>query len=180
MGISVKTAGFTIGGLAALWLVNKSLNMLGRTIETIAEAGKWKAYYKYGEHEHAVPPGYARYGDWRSPEQQEEDNREKAAEERQARNKDSRIDMKPIGESLETIAKAYFKTKGIDLDRPENAPIHCSYRHQYDDTIKYEEKKQDIADTPEIPKVVVDNAPDELPRDEENIDIPQETEETDE
>jgi hypothetical protein len=51
-----------VGGLAAYLLINKAMNIVGRSIDKICDAGKWKAYYKYSVNGvYTVAPGYSSF-----------------------------------------------------------------------------------------------------------------------
>lgn len=51
-----------VGGLAAYLLINKAMNIVGRSIDKICDAGKWKAYYKYSVNgTYTVAPGYSSF-----------------------------------------------------------------------------------------------------------------------
>lgn len=132
MGISIKTAGgIAIGGIVGFYLINKALNFTRQSIAEITEASKWRAYYKHGHEGNMVPPGYSRmpvpnlenceYVHPDTVDEREKEERKKAKEQTK-----SPIDTAPIAESLERIAKAFMKSKGIDLDKPV-AQSYCRY-----------------------------------------------------
>jgi len=130
MGLNIKTAGVTIGGLTAIYLATKMLNVFERTIQNVTEASKWKNYYKYGDQAYSVPPGYARQrvdnSEVKSPEAQEEDEK---AEKRQAKEENKKpVDMSAIADSFERVAKAYLKTKGINLDASDRNRDQAAYK----------------------------------------------------
>lgn len=132
MGISIKTAsGIAIGGIVGFYLINKALNFTRQSIAEITEASKWRAYYKHGHEGNMVPPGYSRMAvpgiegkEYVHPSILAEREKEEKKQEKE-QNK-SPIDTAPIAESLERIAKAFMKAKGIDLDKPVSRP-YCSY-----------------------------------------------------
>ena len=59
MGIGIKGAGITISGIAALYILNKTINTIGMAVYDISDAAKWRGYYKHGT-DRTVPPGYER------------------------------------------------------------------------------------------------------------------------
>lgn len=62
--INGKIAGLTFGGIAGYLILSKSIRLVEHTVAYIADASKWKAYYKYGSGKEGqvnciVPPGYS-------------------------------------------------------------------------------------------------------------------------
>lgn len=154
MSIKVKGAGITIGGIATFILLNRAMNHLSGMVHDISEASKWRGYYKHGGDGRMVPPGYSRqsYKDpdtdenivCKSPDAVKKDDQIAAQEARKP------IDMKPIGDSIERVAKAYFKTKGVDLDISETSKWrgYQSYKDLYKTKATEEtEKSEDIFET---------------------------------
>ena len=51
-----------LGGFAAFLLINKAMNLVGRTVEKVCDTSKWKAYYKHNKNDsYSVPPGYCSF-----------------------------------------------------------------------------------------------------------------------
>lgn len=128
MGVSIKTAsGIAIGGIIGFYLVNKALNFARQSIAEITEASKWRSYYRHGHEGKMVPPGYSEMPvpgnenrEYVHPDVQKERDRKEKEEERKAEKKtvDPKA-MEPIADMIEKLAKAFFKSKGIDLDKPK-------------------------------------------------------------
>lgn len=132
MGLTIKGAGVAIGGLTAIWLANKLLNVGSKMVHDISEASKWKAYYR-SKDPYAVPPGYAR-SSYKDPEtgdnivvkSPEEQNAEKNQERQSNLNENrQKVDIQSLGDTAEKIARAYFRSKGIDMDQPDRK--FCRY-----------------------------------------------------
>jgi hypothetical protein len=113
MGISIKGACFTIGGIAGIWLVHKLANVSERIIYTITDARKWHAYYKYaGDKAYSVPPGYASVTiphenydvKITSPEQYKEEKKE------QNKTK-SDVDISGIVNAISEVTKTFLSKK---------------------------------------------------------------------
>ena len=140
MGLSIKGAGIAVGGLTAIWLANKLLNVGKGMVHDITNASKWKAYYRCGD-PYVVPPGYSRttYKDSETGENiviksPKEQTAEKNQEQQNNLNENrQKVDISGLSETAEKIARAYFKAKGVDLDQPEkkiNGP--CRYNPSYE------------------------------------------------
>lgn len=139
MGISIKTAGgIAIGGIVGFYLINKALNFARQSIVDITEASKWRAYYKHGHEGNMVPPGYSRTNIPGSPNEEYVhpsimEEREKEEKRQVKEQNKSPIDTTPIAESLERIAKAFMKSKGINLDKTvPTEDTHCHYSDRDD------------------------------------------------
>ena len=156
MGVNIKTAGgIAIGGLLGFYLINKALNFAYRSINEITEASKWRAYYRHGCDGKMVPPGYSRVDvpgmegkEYVHPSVLAEREKE---EKRQAKEQiKTPIDTKPIADSIEKLAKAFLKVKGIDIDEKPQQDAYCTYSEEYnrefncDPSEVYKEDKNDI------------------------------------
>lgn len=142
MGVNIKTAGgIAIGGLVGFYLVNKALNYAKQSISEIAEASKWRAYYRHGKDGKMIPPGYSEMQipdkedrEYVHPEivaerEKQEKEEAKAAERKQAQEQMKKTDISPITDVIEKILKAYFKTKGVDIDataKPKDEHVRFS------------------------------------------------------
>lgn len=163
MGISIKTAGgVVIGGVVGFYLVNKVINLTSRAINDATEASKWKAYYKHGDGQ-MIPPGYVEMNvpnnpgrEYVHPDVAAEREREEKKDEKKAERKNP-LDSGMICESIERIAKAYFKAKGYDLDLAKD-----NTKDYKNDPSVYEDYKVEA-----VPAVTVENP-------EEANDIPDE------
>ena len=86
MGIGIKGAGITVSGIAAYIIINRLIRASKDVISNLAEASKWRNYYRFGN-DRTVPPGYARvrvddpkngsYEDRSPEEQRKEENKNK-------------------------------------------------------------------------------------------------------
>lgn len=86
MGIGIKGAGITVSGIAAYIIINRLIRASKDVISNLAEASKWRNYYRFGN-DRTVPPGYARvrvddpkngsYEDRSPAEQRKEENKDK-------------------------------------------------------------------------------------------------------
>ena len=153
MGISIKTAGgIVIGGIFGFYLVNKAVNYASRAISELAETSKWRAYYKYGKDGKMVPPGYSEmpvpgdenreYVHPKTMADREKKEQEEARKAEREERKNS-FDTSAICESIEKVAKAYLKTKGIDMDDNKNKPNTPYYTYaRYSDRCEEQDKAQ--------------------------------------
>lgn len=139
MGVNIKTAGgIAIGGLLGFYLINKALNFAYRSINEITEASKWRAYYRHGCDGKMVPPGYSRVDvpgmegkEYVHPSVLAEREREEKRQEKEQNR--TPIDTKPIVDSIEKLAKAFFKAKGIDIDKKPQQDAYCTYSEKHDE-----------------------------------------------
>ena len=154
MGISIKTAsGIALGGIVGFYLVNKALNFAKQSITEIAEASKWRAYYKHGRDGKMIPPGYSEMAipddnnrEYVHPNiAAEREKQEKAEERKKEREQNQKnTDMAPIADLIEKIAKGYFKSKGIDIDASKNENVcNTRYSDQWNDTASCEKEVDD-------------------------------------
>lgn len=160
MGVSIKTAGgIAIGGLLGFYLINKALNFAYRSINEITEASKWRAYYKHGHEGNMVPPGYSRVSvpglpdkEYVHPEiaKERENERKQQAKEQ---NK-TPIDTKPIADSIEKLAKAFFKANGIDIDEKPQQDAYCTYSEEYNREFNCDPSEVHKEDKNDIPEAV--------------------------
>ena len=140
MGISIKGAGITLGGIAAFLILNKTLNIAGKAVSEIAEASKWRSYYKHGNHAYSTPPGYTgksyavddegHYIRWANPYEEAEERRKEQKEAKEENRKP--LDISSLSETLERIAKAVLKSKGIDLEGKKEGEAGTEYSDMCD------------------------------------------------
>lgn len=146
MSIGIKGAGITLSGIAAYIILSKAINVGERVISKLSESSKWKNYYKYGNR-YSTPPGYYvnTYRDPETDQNVEVESPEKYRDDN-AKTKSEAFNSSELKKTVESIAKAILKSKGIDLDVNKKEPEE-----------ETTEENEDSEDIPETPQEVKDN-----------------------